>query len=830
MKIHIFFLIISLHLSVFSQKNVIKGIVKDANTKEALAFANVYFDQNHGTTAGFNGEFSLKIPKQNSGYFVVSFIGYQTQKIQIQSSKNFYHILLKPNKETLHEVVLTAKVENPAIKILKKLIAHKKNNDYRNKLNQASYTSYFKFLVSVNRDSMNCSIDTIRYNHEGKPKVIIDSSMYNSCKEFKNKDLYIMENISQNILKSGKISHKIKALKTAGLKNPFYELLQLQFSDVNIYDDYYLFLFNKYLGPVSKLSLKQYQYKIDDTLQIQNRKVFKINYKNTKKPLIVGSIFVDAKSFAIARMTLNSYKGIELKSTQNFQYIPKYDIWFPIKNHATIKKAKGSNSILLGNRATLEFNNKSDKVSHTNPQTVDDVMYAEIIRKYSDILLNPPEVKKPLYNLQLDEKAMKQPDSLWNRYRKINSREVNTYQYMDSVFKANKADLALLKMRKLIQGYYPLSFFDLNLMKIMDFNQYEGFRLQLGGKTNEKLSRKFYLQTYAAYGFKDKDFKFFTGAFYKINHQHQIYIGLSFMHDLTKDAQFGFWNTKTGTIQIDNHFAYQYYTFTDRYQLNFKTLFGSHIQMNMNFYHAENHTKHEIPFHYGEIEFKDYDVTGIQAQLTWEPRSQFMLSDFGRQKIKDQYPKFFLKIEGNLPNFQIDNRQFLRGEIQAIFRKNYRNLDYTDLAIQAGGSILNPRLSQLYQVSFNDYGSGSFWKHINVNDLYRFETVKDLEFVNNFLVSAHLSHRINGIKISAHRKIDIRLTGAYAWGFGWDKNRYAGIQDLRYGLGETGLEFYHLLSSMGFGVYYRLGSYASPIPIENLSLRITLVPFKFFEQ
>ncbi len=829
MRSFTFILLLSIHFGFFAQNKSIQGKVLNSKTGETLAFANVYFDNKHGTTTGFNGEFSLEISARQPKTFTVSYIGYQTRKIQIVPGKSYYEIKLEPENEALDEVVLTTKVENPALKIIRKLIENKKNNDYRKILKKAAFTSYYKFLVTVNRDSMNCSIDTIRFMHEGKTRTIIDSSKYKTCIELKDKELYLMENITRNFLNNGKLSHKVEAVKIAGLKNPLYEILQLQFTDVEVYDDYYLFLFNKYLGPVSKLSFKQYKYKIDDTLSIQNRKVFKINYKNTKKPLIAGSIYIDSETFAIARMTLNSFKTIEFKSTQNFKYYPEYKVWFPEKNFITIKKAKGTKSILLGNKGKIDFSGPKDKtkVTHTNPQNIDDLMYVEITKKYFDINLNPKNIEKPIYSLQVDDDAAKKNESFWQNYRTIKSREKGTYKYMDSVFTAEKANEHLMKIRKVINGYYPIGFFDFEYPKLINYNQYERFRLQIGGRTNENLSDKFYIQTYVAYGFHDKSFKYDLKTYYKLSHKHQTYIGIGYKHDLNKDSKFEYFGSQTGLI-TENQIAYKYYTFKDEFKFNFHTLLSSRLLMNLDFYHTQNSTKYPIPYHYGRIEFQDYDITGIAGKFIWEPRSKFMLSDFGRKKIEDKFPKFLIKIEGNIPDLQTNNRQFLKSEVQAIFRKNYRNLNYTDLALQLGGSILNPRLAQLFQPDFNDYGSGKFWKRINISDNYRFETVKDLEFANNFLATAHLSHRFNQIKISEKYKIDMRLTAAYAWGFARDENRYVGIQDLRYGLAETGLEFYKLFGSMGLGFYYRWGTYAHPDPLENLSVRITLTPFNLF--
>jgi hypothetical protein len=48
-------------------------------------------------------------------------------------------------------------------------------------------------------------------------------------------------------------------------------------------------------------------------------------------------------------------------------------------------------------------------------------------------------------------------------------------------------------LEKIINGYLPLGFFDMDLRKIISYNNYEGFRVGFGGITNDrflKISRK----------------------------------------------------------------------------------------------------------------------------------------------------------------------------------------------------------------------------------------------------------------------------------------------------------------------------------------------------
>ncbi len=824
MKRTILMLFLLVNFSVFSQVKTISGQIFDSKTKKPLAFANIYINKNQGTTADFDGKFRLKTPiKTNTIH--ISYIGYISKSISLDKNKSFYKIYLDASNEELNEVVLTTKVENPALKIIRQVVKNKKNNDYRKRLKKFGFTKYYKFLVSVNRDIINCSVDTITGIKQGKKFTKIDSTMYKFCEEIKNKDLYLIENITKVNGKNDKIYNKVIATKTAGFKNPMYELLQIQMNDQSVYDDYYKFLMKEYLSPLTKISTKQYKYKIADTTEIQGRKVVEIAYRNTKKPLIMGSIFIDKKNYAIAKMTLNSYKEVQLNTVYNFKYIPDKDIWFPINSNTFIKKAEQKNDINIVNTIQVRFS--SDSLKHTNKQTPGDVMFVRVNSKISDILLNKNNDFKNRYNLDIAQNATKQKEEVWSKYRKISTRELNTYKYMDSVFKAEKIEQKLTPYRSLFSGYYPIGFFDFNILKLLDYNQYEGFRLELGGKTNDKLFKKLSLSTYLAYGFKDKVLKYSGGLQYKLHHQTQTYLDFSYTNDLQKSSNFMSFSNQQSLFSTANHIAYYNFSGYKKFDLGFRSLLTSQFSVNLNIYKADYDNKFKTPYHKGRIEFNDYDVVGLKTKLIWEPKSKYMLTNTGRRLTKNAYPKYLLGFETNIPSLQYDKKHFIKFETQAIFRKKYINKDFTDLAVNLGVSMGDARSTQLYQPDFNNIGVSSLYKNLNISGIYRFETIKDFEFLNNILITGHLSHRINHIKLGKTYNFDIRLTTAFAYGFGFDSNTYVGIKDLRKGLFESGIEFQRLLKTMGLGVYYRYGAYANSNSIENLVFRITLAPFKF---
>ena len=97
----------------------VSGTITDANTGEPLIGANVFHQPtSSGASTDQNGKFSLDLPGQDAT-IRVSFIGYQSERIEVSASNSDVTIALKPDVANLEELVVTglassAKRENLA--------------------------------------------------------------------------------------------------------------------------------------------------------------------------------------------------------------------------------------------------------------------------------------------------------------------------------------------------------------------------------------------------------------------------------------------------------------------------------------------------------------------------------------------------------------------------------------------------------------------------------------------------------------------------------------------------------------------------------------------
>lgn len=827
------FLILFLSLNSLAQ-TTISGKIVDAETNEPLAFANILTSKTRGVISDAEGYFHVEI-KKNQAQFEVSYIGYKKQSIAVLPNKAYYTIALKPAVESLETVVISGRYVNPAIALMKRIIKAKSKNDYRKKLKKYSFIKYYKFLVTTHPDSIDGRIDSIYYNGKFAK---IDSSLYKFKEEFKDKDMFIMESVMKVNATSGIEKNKVIASRTAGFKNPMYELLALQVSNQNVYDDEYKFLIQSYLGPLTKLSLKQYKYEIADSIQIQNRAVYVISYINTKKPLISGKIYVDKNSLAIAKMTLNTFKEFELQTTQLFSYIPAHNTWFPQKATMMIKKAKKKNSLALADGAISVVQQKeNDSVQHSNNYKELNHLFATSKTQFRNINIGNLHQDKIKYNLQIAPDAHKKTDEFWNQYRDSTriERELNTYNYIDSI--ADKEDIEgkINKFRKLAKGKIPLGFVDFDWLKLIDINKYEGVRVSLGGKTNKKLSNNYSIEAYLAYGFKDKELKYQGQFNYKLNHQNQTYTYLSYTKDLKPTASFT--NRKEGLFGgILNNYSYSHFFMKKSLAIGISHLFLKSLKTDFKIQKESVALKHQLPPKFGRFDFPNKDITSLVLDVKYEPFSKFFLSPMGRQTLKEGYPKFYFNIEKSIPAFKNGSYAFYRFDFQTRYKKTYLNKHDTDFIAKVGYASENASIMHLYSPQSNayDYTNANWFEKVHLASFgSSFETMQNLEFVDNLVTTLQIRHNFSKIKLTDSYNFDLRVIGRAAWGLSYRQNRYASIRSLEKGYFETGVEINRLFKvfkqGFGIGFYYRLGSYKHKNAVDNLSVKLTLTPSKIFK-
>ena len=130
-----------------AQNIIVEGVIKDSERKEILPFANIYLQNNYlGTISNEKGAFKITISSDiKNDSLVISYIGYNSQKISIASIKSPIEVFLVENQVTLDEVIVTGYTANS---IIEKAISKIPQNYY-----QEPYKSKGFYRVTSQKDN-----------------------------------------------------------------------------------------------------------------------------------------------------------------------------------------------------------------------------------------------------------------------------------------------------------------------------------------------------------------------------------------------------------------------------------------------------------------------------------------------------------------------------------------------------------------------------------------------------------------------------------------------------------------------------------------------------
>ena len=243
----------------------------------------------------------------------------------------------------------------------------------------------------------------------------------------------------------------------AGFQEPIYELLALDVDNFSFYEEVYTLLGNKYVNPLANNALKNYNYKILDTLVRSKDSTFMIYFKPKKKRKNIGLegiLFINSQQYALER-GIAQIKGIvTVKAEQEFEYQNAQMIWFPMVTEISIRK--GSNELPVNLFGGITFNRaQQDSLVQTDKKGPNDVTYLLSKTKNYNIKINQPiKVINSASSIEFDDNASKRNSAYWNSARtdSITTRDLETYRYIDSLSKKEDVELKLKIARKVLKG------------------------------------------------------------------------------------------------------------------------------------------------------------------------------------------------------------------------------------------------------------------------------------------------------------------------------------------------------------------------------------------
>ncbi len=507
--IRLIFLLVGILCSslLFAQTTTVSGLLTDSKTGEGLSFANVYFTLADGVTTDLEGRYEISTNDPNINILTFNYLGYKEKTIKIKPGiTQIMDVKLKEdNTLELGEVVVRAKrkvkKDTAAITLYRNVVRNKANNR-PDKLDYYAYEDYTK-----------TEFDMFNFKEKFFKRKVLRPFWF----VFNYKDstdvgipflpILLKEQLADVYYRKSPTKRKeiLKATRFSGVRDfAKMDAVEDAFPNADVYDNLINIQDESFLSPFANGALPSYKYFLTDSLRMDDRWTYKLEFTPRRKSdlAFTGHAFIDGETFAIKSIDLylldqaNINFISDLLLQQNFEYVEGKH-WFKTSDQTEIYLNLTQNKRHLSVRVLRTTDR--NKISINEP--------------VNDSLLAGDVATKGWHSYRKSNEE-------WDKMRptSLSKTEDGIYEMIDSIQKKRAYANMMWVGHLATTGWAkagPVEFG--KYYNFYSWNDLEGNRFRLGMRNSKyAFNEKLQLNTYVAYGDKDKIWKYSGGFKYHL--------------------------------------------------------------------------------------------------------------------------------------------------------------------------------------------------------------------------------------------------------------------------------------------------------------------------
>lgn len=756
--------------AALAQQTIVSGVVRDGDTKEPLPFVNIFFTgTNVGVTSDIQGRYTISTDKPYT-QIQFSFVGYEPVIRALRRGESqVINVTLKGEAKMLEEVVVKSGKDreryrnknNPAVDLIRNVIDNKEKNQIQSH-DYVEYEEYEKLEFSL-----SSLVEKLKSKKLYKKYKFFFENVDTTKLEGKSLlPIYLQETISKNYYRKNPQSEK--SLVTAHKKVSFDDYIDNQglstylnhlYQDINIYDNNISILTNQFLSPISEVSPLFYKFYLSDTLMVNNVMLYELTFvpRNDTDFLFQGMLYITMDDrYAVQRVDMSVNKNINLNWVRDLHIIQNFERSSDERYHLVKSTMMADFSLTKGGGGIF-----GERTVSVKDFVIDRPRPDSLYRGSEEVFLTEENTKDNDFWIE-------------NRHDSLTNAESKVYANIDSLQKIpsfrRTMDIATL----LLAGYKGFGPWELGPVNTFySFNPVEGFRLRVGGRTTPKFNDHMYLESYAAYGFKDERWKYYIGGTYSFTGKSPLEfpvrsVRLSYQRETKIPGQ------ELQFVQEDN------FLLSFKRGVNDKWLYNN--IWNVDYLHEfRNHFSYRLGVKNwaqepaGGLSYNIEQPDGLQPvpevttsevslELRWAPNEEFYQGKLYRIPIPNKYPIITARLINGIKGMFDGQYNYQNVSLNFYKRFYLSQLGYTDIVAEGGyifGNVPYPllaihRANQTYSYQLQSYNLMNF-----------------LEFVSDEYVSIHFDHYFNGFffnKIPLLKRLKLREVATL-------KVLYGGIRD-----------------------------------------------------
>lgn len=541
---------------------------------------------------------------------------------------------------------------------------------------------------------------------------------------------------------------KATRIKGVGVGDDSYiaQILGSSYQSYN-FNENNLYIFDKdFISPISGLSINYYHYALEDSLNIDGKKTYKIRVwpKNKKDLVFSGYIWIQDTTFALKQVSLEISKEAninfieKIKIQQELKQVEN-DAWLPVKTRVLIDLVEISDNT-LGMIGLYYTSTKDQKVNVKH----DLKFYAE--------------------KITVNEDAYSKEDNYWDsmRHEKLTADDKKIFNLVDSFKNQPMVRTYVDVVQVLAEGYKPLKNKKFEIgpyITLIGGNPLEGVRIRAGIRSTKDLFKNAKFETYVGYGFKDKRIKYVGDATFVLDRKHWTRIGTGIKNDVdllgvtdnpfVSSSLFKSLNT-LGSTRLN--YTFEYKIWAEREIIKGITL---RANLRHNEYTFEKYSKFRFLYYtnpFTEELSNKFNTTTLNLEAYISLKQQFVFRHVDRYNFGNlKQPVFTINFTKGLKNFLGGAYNFDKVGFKVWQYNSWGNFGNFEYTLQAGktfGTIPYPILEVAR-------GNESY-----VSGIYSYNLMNFFEFISDEYVSLHYEHNDNGLIFNR-----IPLVKKFKWRF-----------------------------------------------------------------
>lgn len=674
--------------------------------------------------------------------------------------------------------------------IISEAIASKEQNDPRDVLHSFSFDSYEKTVITD-------SLDGDFHNFFSEKASIIQFTQNN------------------------RFSEKIVGYQLAGFKNPRYEVFAVNVQSRSFYDDDFVIFNTRYAGILSKRGLRNYNYSLlgQDT---NGDYIIAFNPKNPKRaPGLTGKMTLDKELLAIKKVNVRIKDGLNIILNQEYQYIDAAKVYLPQSRELFLDKGDADRK--------LSFFGGRISIGAIESEVLEEMVTRKFL--YATTVMSNFRMNENLviplsdYAITFEPSANEQPPEFWTKYRleSLSNKDKRSFSELEKIVSAENIERRLGTLNNFSIGYFSVSAFDFDLTYPVKFNNFEGLRLGLGGVTNATFSKRFRLEGYGAYGFKDKELKYGIGGGYLLDPDKGAWLSVTFNNDLEEVGNYAYLTDRRvyslfepRLVNITQFYIHRTTRTNLEYRLTPQLL--SELQV------AHRRLDQTIPYRYildGEA-IRNYDVTEATAAVRWSPNNKYLRAASDVVPIYEGAPIISAQVSQGVSGLGGD-LNFTKFGAKFFYRVDRLNKTATEILLEGNIAFGDLPITHLFHAFPNAPTKETILQRFSVAGVNSFETMFFGEFFSDQLFTAQLKHRLAAFNISKRFKPEMVFISRFALGDTRNPEDHLDIEfdSLNQGFFESGFELNKLIFGFGSSLTYRYGAYHLPNWEDNIAFKFT---------